>query len=245
MNIGGIMMLGISMVFVSMGFIFLPIANSAVETLMDYTYSAYTSITASTFTGFTSVVGVTPLLILVGFLMAAVVSGMMGVKAFKGATSVRADLGGLILNGLAIVFIAIGLIIMPVALDGASGLMAHSVETSESDSADTAVGVTTANYTLNQRLYNDSTAQVVSVTSNVTGDTAAVASYTNPKLYISGLSANETRTVVTTYNYADELASFTGYYAVLRIAPMLILIGFLSASVLAGFFGLRRLGSGE
>ena len=118
-NIAGTMMMGIAMVFIAIGFIFLPITTDASQDLLDYTYSGNVTTAASTYTGFEAVVGITPLLILVGFLIASVVSGMMGVKVMKtGAGSVNP--GALMLLGLSIVFIGIGLIIEPVALDGIS-----------------------------------------------------------------------------------------------------------------------------
>lgn len=121
MNIGGIMMLGIGMVFLAVGFIFLPITTTATASLLAYAYTGGSSVnaTAATYTGFTSVVGITPLLILVGFISAAVIVGMLGIKIMKGGSG-RADPGSLMLLGLSIVFIGVGLIIEPVALDGIS-----------------------------------------------------------------------------------------------------------------------------
>ncbi len=241
-NIGGTLMLGIAMVFISLGFIFLPITTTAVENLQAYVYTAFPTITASTFTGYTAVVGITPLLILVGFLTAGVVVGMMGIKTMKTGSGASVNPGALMLLSLSIMFISIGLIIMPVSLDGVSTVMANKDSISETASADTAVGVTTANYTLTERLYNDDTAEVISVSTNVVGDAPiTIDSYTYPKLYLSSLTANVTRTATTEYYYADELAAFTGYYAILRVTPMLILIAFLSASVLSGFFGIRMM----
>ena len=123
MNIGGIMMLGIGMVFLAIGFIFLPISTDACDDLLAYQYSSNTSITDATFTGFTSVVGITPILILVGFLAAAVVAGMLGIKVMKGAGTAKADPGALMLLGLSIIFVAIGLIMEPVMLDGVSSVV--------------------------------------------------------------------------------------------------------------------------
>lgn len=122
MNIAGVMMLGIAMVFLSIGFIFLPITTDATTDLLDYEYSANATITDASYTGYTSVVGITPLLILVGFLAAAVISGMMGIKIIKGGASGGTDPGSLMLLGLSIVFIGIGLIIEPVMLDGVSAV---------------------------------------------------------------------------------------------------------------------------
>jgi hypothetical protein len=123
-NIGGIMMLAIGMVFLAIGFIFLPISTSAAQDLLDYAYTANTSITDATYTGFTSVVGITPLLILVGYIAAAVVTGMLGVKIMRGAAGAGSfNPGSLMLMGLSIVFIAIGLIVEPVMLDGISSVV--------------------------------------------------------------------------------------------------------------------------
>ena len=122
MNVGGIMLLGISMVFLAIGFIFLPISTTATQTLLDYQYTSNASITDASYTGFTAIVGITPLLILVGFVSAAVVTGMLGVKIMKGSGAGRADPGSLMLLGLSIIFISIGLIIEPVMLDGISSV---------------------------------------------------------------------------------------------------------------------------
>lgn len=123
MNIGGIMLLGISMVFLAVGFIFLPISTDAAQDLLDYEYTSNTSITDATYTGFTSVVGITPMLILVGFLTAAVVTGMLGIKVMRGGANYSSNPGSLMLLGLSIVFVSIGLIIEPVMLDGVSGVL--------------------------------------------------------------------------------------------------------------------------
>lgn len=168
-NIGGVMMLGIAMVFLAIGFIFLPISSDAAADIIAYEYTTNTSITDATFTGYTSVVGITPLLILVGFLTAAVVTGMMGIKIMKGATGTKADPGSLMLLGLSIVFVGIGLIIEPVMLDGVASVL-H-------------------------------------------GGGAGISS------------------------------SFTGYESVVKIAPMLVHIGFLASAVLSGFFGIKKLSS--
>jgi hypothetical protein len=69
------------------------------------------------------VVGITPLLILVGYLTAAVVTGFLGIKIMKGGGTMSANPGTLMLLGLSIVFIGIGLIIEPVMLDGVSSIV--------------------------------------------------------------------------------------------------------------------------
>lgn len=117
-NIGGILMMGISMVFIAVGFIMFPIATDATDDILAYQYTANTSITDSTFTGLTSITGIVPLLILLGFISVAVIGGFMGLKIMKEGGSAKATPGSLLMLGLSIVFIALGLIMFPVALDG-------------------------------------------------------------------------------------------------------------------------------
>lgn len=123
-NISGILLMGIGMVFLAVGFIMFPIATDATDTLLAYEYSSNTSITDATYTGFTAVIGITPLLILLGFISAAVITGFLGFKIMKGAAgSTNVNPGTLMLLGLSIVFIAIGLIVEPVMLDGISSVV--------------------------------------------------------------------------------------------------------------------------
>lgn len=169
-NIGGILMLGIAMVFLAIGFIMFPIATDATDDILAYTYSANVTIDDSDFTGLTAITGITPLLILLGFITAAVVTGFLGLKVTKGASSAKATPGSLMMLGLAIVFIAVGLIMFPVALDGISSVV-HGGG--------------------------------------------------------SGISA-----------------SYTGLEPILMVTPMLVLLSFLAASVISGFFGIKSLTAG-
>ena len=122
LDIGGILIMGIGMVFLAVGFIMYPIVMTATDGLLAYNATANGSTlgcNAALFTGFTNIVGITPLLILIGYLSAAVFSMYLGVKMMKGgAGGTKMDLGTMILLGISLIFIAIGLIIMPVTLDG-------------------------------------------------------------------------------------------------------------------------------
>jgi hypothetical protein len=123
MNIVSILIMGIGMVFLAVGFIMFPIVTSATDDLLAYEYATNTAITDATFTGFTSVIGITPLLVLIGYVSAAIFAMYLGVKIAKGgAGGTKLDLGSLLLLGLSMVFIAIALIILPVALDGLAGV---------------------------------------------------------------------------------------------------------------------------
>jgi hypothetical protein len=121
-NITAVLMMAIGVVFLAVGFIMLPIMTSAAETILDYAYTSCTSITDATYTGYTAVVGITPMLVLIGFLAAGVITGFMGIKMFKSGSTVSSNPGTLILLGLSIVFIAIALIVEPVMLDGVSSV---------------------------------------------------------------------------------------------------------------------------
>jgi hypothetical protein len=117
-DMGGIILLGIGMVFLSIGFIFLKLTTDASTTLLTYEYSANTSITATTFTGYKAFVGLTPLLVLLGYETSAVITGFMGIQVMQGKSEAKASKGTTLLMALSIVFIAIGLIIEPITLDG-------------------------------------------------------------------------------------------------------------------------------
>lgn len=168
-NISSILMMGIGMVFLAVGFIMFPIVTDATDDLLAWECTANTSITDATFTGFTQVVGITPLLVLLGFVSAGVFSMYLGVKIGKsaaGGTSV--NLGAMLLLALAIVFIAVALIIMPVALDG----------------------------------------------------------------------------ICSTYNDVYDSSDYVGLSQILLISPLLILIAFVAAAVVSGFFGIKKLTTG-
>ena len=169
-NISSILMMGIGMVFLAVGFIMFPIVTDATDSLLAWECSANSSITDATFTGFTEVVGITPLLVLLGFVAAGIFSMYLGIKISKGAAGdTSVNLGSMLLLALAIVFIAVALIIMPVALDGIC------------------------------EAYND----------------------------VSGSS------------------DYTGLDSILLVTPLLLLIAFVGAAVVSGFFGIKKLGGGN
>jgi len=125
-NMGGILMMGIGMVFLAVGFIMFPIATTATDNILNYQYAGNATIRATSYTGLTAITGITPLLILLGFISAAVITGFLGFKIMKsGAGSTKMSPGGLLLSGLSIVFIALGLIIFPVTLDGISSVYSN------------------------------------------------------------------------------------------------------------------------
>jgi len=118
-DIGAILIMGIGMVFLAVGFIMFPIVTTATDALLAYSFTTNATCDAAYMTGFTNIVGITPLLVLIGYLSAAVFSMYLGVRMLKGsAAGNKLDLGTMLLLGISLIFIAIGLIILPVTLDG-------------------------------------------------------------------------------------------------------------------------------
>ena len=169
-NIASILMMGIGMVFLAVGFIMFPIITDATDNLLAWECSANASITDETFTGFTEVIGITPLLVLLGFVAAGIFSMYLGIKISKGAAGdTSVNLGSMLLLALAIVFIAVALIIMPVALDG----------------------------------------------------------------------------ICEAYDNVQGSSDYAGLDSILLVTPLLLLISFVGAAVVSGFFGIRKLGGGN
>lgn len=124
-DIGGILLMGIGMVFLAVGFIMFPIVTDATDELLAWNCTEDTAWTDEDFTGFTPIIGITPLLVLIGYLSAAVFAMFMGVRMVKGgAGGTKLDLGSILMLGISMIFIAIGLIILPVVLDAICPLVA-------------------------------------------------------------------------------------------------------------------------
>lgn len=130
-DIGGILLMGIGMIFLAVGFIIYPIIMTSTDTLLAYECTDNSTVDAAYFTGFTPIVGITPLLVLVGFLSAAVFSMYLGVKIMKGGEGgTKLNLGTMLLLALSMIFIAIGLIILPVVLDAICDVLTPGISSS-------------------------------------------------------------------------------------------------------------------
>ena len=131
-DVGGILIMGIGMIFLAVGFIMYPIVMTATDALLAYDCTLCAGvINAAYWTGFTPIVGITPLLILIGYLSAGVFSMYLGVKIMKaGEGGTTLDLGTILLLGISLIFIAIGLIILPVILDAICSILYVGISTS-------------------------------------------------------------------------------------------------------------------
>ena len=247
-NIAGLVMMGIGMVFLAVGFIVYPIVTTATDSILAWSYTAYThtSITDAYFTGLTQVVGIVPLLVLIGFVTAGAITGFMGYKvASGGATASTTNPGSMMMLGIGIIFIAVGLIMFPVVLDGTSSALTAKNAITETDTlvTDNTVGYI-GNITLNKTLWNGAVAEVTSVTSNVS-ETPVADNYSDPKLYLTGVTQHGTRTITTVYNYPSVLdGDYTGLLPILKISPILVLVAFITVGIVAGFFGIKTMGKG-
>lgn len=132
-SMAGVLMIGIAMIFLAVGFIIYPIVLTGTETILAWTASDNTSLTYGNvreFTGLSAVAAIVPLIVLIGFVASAVIEGMLGVKTIRGEGGGSVDLSGTLLMGIGMIFVAIGLIIFPVIMDGiATALNASAAST--------------------------------------------------------------------------------------------------------------------
>ena len=170
-DIKGLVLMGVGMIFLAVGFIIYPIIITATDAILGWTCSANGSINDETFTGLSSIVGIVPLLVLVAFVTAGAITGFMGYKISSGAASAStSNPASLILLGIGLIFIAVGLIIFPVIMESVCVVM--------------------------------------------TGGGA-------------GLSA-----------------TYIGLAPILLVVPLIVLIAFITAGVISGFFGIKGMGGG-
>jgi len=122
-NIAGLMMMGIAMIFLAVGFIIYPIVLDSTDTILAWTYTGTTAnATISTFTGLEPVTGITPLIVLLGFVVAGAISGFMGIRMLRSGEG-SLNPASLMMLGIGLIFIAVALIIFPVVLDGVATAM--------------------------------------------------------------------------------------------------------------------------
>lgn len=175
-NIALVLLMAIGFVFIAVGFIVFQIFMDAAEDILDWTCTANTATTDATFTGFTDIVGIAPLLVLLGFISAGVFTMYLGVKIGQGAGSTKFDLGTIMLLAISIVFLALALIVFPITLEAICSTLSNNAST-----ADTGQGIN---------------------------------------------------------------AAFTGVSDFLLMSPLLLMVSLVGGTIVAGYFGLKRLGSG-
>lgn len=113
-------MMGIALIFMGIGFTFLPQLISATDAIGSYNYTGATSTMCQTanFTGLTTFYPLVPLLVVLAFVVDGVIAGFLGIKVWKGLATSQANIGSFLLIGLTVLFAAIGLRFYPTLLDG-------------------------------------------------------------------------------------------------------------------------------
>ena len=119
-NMQGFIFVAIGLIMVAVGFIIFPIVVTGTDAILSYADGALSNhvFTAANFTGLTSVAALTPLLVLLGFIVSTVLVGFMGVQTFRGAAEYEGNPAQYLLLGVGMIFIAVALIIFPILLDG-------------------------------------------------------------------------------------------------------------------------------
>ena len=133
---------------------------------------------------------------------------------------------------LAIIGICLVFIMMPMVITALNTMQVDEYSQVEAGIA-TGVGDDDATVTLDFELWNDSIAEVESISSNISGDGSAAAdSYVSGTqvLTIDGLAASENRTLTVTFN-TDALSDYSGLSELARFAPTIIVVALISAAL--------------
>lgn len=116
----------------------------------------------------------------------------------------------------------------------------RSAEISRPYNVTTAAGITSANITLTQDLYDDDTAYIT-ITSNITGDAAVPFSYTpaTRSLLVSGLAENSLRQLSVEYRY-NQLDTYWGADLASKVWPLFLGLGIIGIIIGAVIVGTRK-----
>jgi len=136
---------------------------------------------------------------------------------------------------IGIVMVAIMFIMFPIVLDSSHELQTDEYVQSEA-AVVTGVGETAADVVLDEALWDSSATHVLSITSDEVTDVPVAGTYTagTQTLNVTGLAADDSRTLTITYEY-DGLEDYTGMGALVGVAPLLLFIGVIGA-VLGGLY---------
>jgi len=78
-DIGNLLLLGLAMIFIAVGFIVYPIILEGTDEILNWTGTTG-NVTLADFTGLEPVTSVAPLIVLIGFIAAGVITGFFGIK---------------------------------------------------------------------------------------------------------------------------------------------------------------------
>jgi len=139
-----------------------------------------------------------------------------------------------------IIMVAVMFVLFPIVMDSTHSLQTDEYVQSEAAVA-TGVGVTAADVVLDEALWDDATASVISITSDEVTDVPVANTYTagTQTLNITGLAADDSRTLTITYEY-DGLTDYTGMGAMVAVAPLLLFLGVIGAVIGGLYMGFKH-----
>lgn len=152
---------------------------------------------------------------------------------------------------MGIICIVVAFILMPIILTADYDLITDS-QVDSGLSANTSVGVTTANVTLTKAIHYDALASVTAISSNLTSVSVDNVTLTadawvlaSKQLTVGSLTANKSgRGLTVTYDYG-ALDTYTGMESLAYIAPTIIFVGLLFGGGLLTFTGYRSYRTGR
>jgi hypothetical protein len=125
----GMMLMAIGLIFLSVGMIIYPICFDATDAVFAWTSANYTAgppqvgYTTADFTGLNPILGIFPLLVLLGYVVEAVINGIMGIQVMRGQSAGGINPAGLMLQSIGLIFLSVAMIVYPITLDGIAAIL--------------------------------------------------------------------------------------------------------------------------
>jgi hypothetical protein len=123
------MLIAVGLIFLSVGMIIYPIVFDATDSVFAWHSANYSAgppqvgYTVNDFTGLSPILGIFPLLVLLGFVVEAVLNGIMGIQVMRGSASGGINPGALMMQSIGFIFLAVAMIVYPITLDGVSTIL--------------------------------------------------------------------------------------------------------------------------
>lgn len=125
----GMMLIAVGLIFLSVGMIIYPIVFDATDAVFAWTSANYSAgppqvgYTIADFTGLSPILGIFPLLVLLGFVVEAVLNGIMGIQVMRGQGSGGVNPAALMMQSIGMIFLAVAMIVFPITLDGVAAIL--------------------------------------------------------------------------------------------------------------------------
>jgi hypothetical protein len=148
------------------------------------------------------------------------------------------NLNGILLLGIGMMFMGIAAYFIPVMLSGFGEALDARVITGQTATVVT-TGDTSATVTLDHTPWLTTSADITHLTSDLIADTPAVKSITSSAVVIQGLETSTTRVLAFDEEYSAA-SQFLGFTNIIKIAPALIVLGFVVAGAVVGFLGVKK-----